>query len=364
MSDKFDISKSVLVGETAEASLIRMSKVLRDQGINPDVTFEFITNEPGVFSGLGEVVQILSKILPEKYKDEVWALNDGDVFEKNEVVMRIKAKFAVLSSFLTALTGIVSSSSGWATGAKKCVDAANGIPIVNFGASQIHPNTVGIMDYSSIQGGAKGCSSIIGAKLTDLTPVGSMNENLVLIFKDVIDAAESLMNNGDAELAELPKIVSIGVLGDEAVEAEEVVANFPGVRGLKIETPTERGGVDGALLREIRERLDQKGFTNTQLSVSGDLTPKSINNIVEVEKEWLADLNRYQSSSTNQEYDQLNQNQSRRIVQAIGINRFIACHSPIDLAAYLKDIDGVPVSKRGKIPGITTNTRINKILFK
>ena len=69
MSDKFDISKSVLVGETAEASLIRTSKVLREQGINPDVTFEFITNEPGVFSGLGEVVQILSKILPEKYKD-------------------------------------------------------------------------------------------------------------------------------------------------------------------------------------------------------------------------------------------------------------------------------------------------------
>ena len=364
MSDKFDISKSVLVGETSEASLIRMGKVLRDQGLNPDVVFEFITNESGVFSGLGEIVQILAKILPEKYKDEVWALNDGDVFEKNEVVLRIKAKFAVLSSFLTALTGIVSSSSGWATGAKKCVDAADGIPIVNFGASQIHPNTVGIMDYSSIQGGAKGCSSVIGAKLTDLTPAGSMNENLVLIFKDVVDAADSLMNIKDTELAELPKIVSIGVLGDEAIEAEEVVANFPGVRGLKVETPLERGGVNAVLLREIRERLDQKGFTNTQLSVSGDLTPRSINSIIEVEKEWLGDLNRLQNSSSNQEYDQINQNLNRRIVQAIGINRFIACHSPVDISAYLKDIDGVPVSKRGKVPGITANTRISKILFK
>ena len=337
MSDKFDISKSVLVGETSEASLIRMGKNLRDQGLNPDVTFEFITNEAGVFSGLGEITQILSKILPEKYKNEVWALNDGDVFEKNEVLLRVKAKFAVLSSFLTALTGILSSSSGWATGAKKCVDAADGIPIVNFGASQIHPNTVGIMDYSSIQGGAKGCSSIIGAKLTDLTPVGSMNENLVLIFKDVIDAADSIMNNGDAELSELPKIVSIGILGDEALEAEEIVANFPGVRGLKVETPSERGGINGALLREIRERLDQKGFTNTQLSVSGDLTPKSINSIIEIEKEWLVDLNRSSNSNNNQEYDEVNQNLNRRIVQAIGINRVIACHSPIDIYAYLKE---------------------------
>ena len=361
MSDKFDISKSVLVGETSEASLIRMGTILRDKGMNPDVCFEFIANEPGVFSGLGEIVQLLSRILPEKYKDEIWALNDGDVFEKNEVVLRVRAKFAILSSFLTALTGILSSSSGWATGAKKCVDAADGIPIVNFGANQIHPNTVGIMDYSSIQGGAKGCSSVIGAKLTDLTPVGSMNENLVLIFKDVVDAAEALMNNGETEL---PKIVSIGVLGDEAVEAEEIVSNFPGVRGLKIETPDERGGIEGSLLREIRERLDQKGFTNTQLSVSGDLTPKSINNIIDIEKEWLSDLNKFQNINSNDETDQVNQNLNRRIVQAIGVNRFIACHPPANISAYLKEIDGVPVSKRGKVPGITANNRLAKILFK
>ena len=34
MSDKFDLNKLVLVGETAEASLRRTSEILRDQGLN------------------------------------------------------------------------------------------------------------------------------------------------------------------------------------------------------------------------------------------------------------------------------------------------------------------------------------------
>ena len=38
MKDKFDLNKLVLVGETTEASLRRTSEILRDQGLNPNVT--------------------------------------------------------------------------------------------------------------------------------------------------------------------------------------------------------------------------------------------------------------------------------------------------------------------------------------
>ena len=144
------------------------------------------------------------------------------------------------------------------------------------------------MDYSSIQGGAKGCSSILGASLSDLTPVGSMNESLVVILGDVVEAAEALVNSGEPEL---PKVVSIGILGDESEEAKKVVENFPSIRGLKIETPDERGGIKGEVLREVRERLDQLGFINTQLSISGDLNPKTILEIIEIEKEWQSETN-------------------------------------------------------------------------
>jgi len=357
MVEKFDIQKLVLVGETSEASLKRTSDILRDQGVNPKVTIEFISKENGVFSGIGEVSQLLSRNLPEAFRDDVWSLNDGDIFQKSEVLLRISSTYAIASSFLTALNGFIASSSGWATGAKKCVDAAEGIPIVNFGASQVHPNVVGVMDYSSIQGGAKGCSSLIGARLSDLTPVGSMNENLVLILNDVVDAAEALVNNLDPEL---PKVVSIGILGDETEEARKVVENFPSIRGLKIETPDERGGRGGIILREVRERLDQLGFSNTQLSISGDFNPDDIREIIEVEKNWQNEtlkLNRIEFDE-----DQPNPN-NRRIVQAIGIDRFIASHKPTKLSPHIKIIDGIPVAKRGQIPGILVSPRLSKLSF-
>ena len=358
MSDKFDLNKLVLVGETAEASLRRTSEILRDQGLNPNVTIEFISKEQGVFSGYGEISQIISRFLPKAFRDEVLCLNDGDIFAKGEVILRVSCTFAVIANYITAINGIISSSSGWATAAKECVDSAEGIPIVNFGAPHVHPNVVGIMDYSSIQGGAKGCSSILGASLADLTPVGSMNESLVVIMGDVVEAAEALVNSGDSEL---PKVVSIGILGDEGEEAKKVVENFPSIRGLKLETPEERGGIKGETLREVRERLDQLGFINTQLSISGDLNPSLIKEIIEVEKEWQSESN---SNYENQNLENMPANNlNRRLVQAIGIDRYIACRKPIKIGSYLKIIDGNPVSKRGQVPGILPGARLNKMSF-
>ena len=46
MKEKFDLNKLVLVGETTEASLRRTSEILRDQGLNPNVTIEFIEAHP------------------------------------------------------------------------------------------------------------------------------------------------------------------------------------------------------------------------------------------------------------------------------------------------------------------------------
>ena len=79
MSDKFDLNKLVLVGETAEASLRRTSEILRDQGLNPNVTIEFISKEQGVFSGYGEISQIISRFLPKAFRDEVLCLNDTNI---------------------------------------------------------------------------------------------------------------------------------------------------------------------------------------------------------------------------------------------------------------------------------------------
>ena len=76
----FEIRRSILVGDTAEAYLQRTLTILRTENINPVVTVEFSPESEGIFSGLAEARSLLSRILPET-GSEVWAVSDGDAVD-------------------------------------------------------------------------------------------------------------------------------------------------------------------------------------------------------------------------------------------------------------------------------------------
>lgn len=46
---------------------------------------------------------------------------------------------------------------------------------------------------------------------------------------------------------------------------------------------------------------------------------------------------------------------------AIGLGSYISGASPIDFSGDLTEIDGKPISKRGRIPGITANPRLKRV---
>jgi len=45
------------------------------------------------------------------------------------------------------------------------------------------------------------------------------------------------------------------------------------LHGIRLDTPSERGGVTPALVNEIRQRLDKEGFRNIKIGVFRRLTP-------------------------------------------------------------------------------------------
>ena len=83
----FEIRRSILVGDTAEAYLQRTLTILRTENINPVVTLEFSPESEGIFSGLAEARSLLGRILPET-GSEVWAVSDGDAVDALEVALR------------------------------------------------------------------------------------------------------------------------------------------------------------------------------------------------------------------------------------------------------------------------------------
>ena len=346
----FEINKSVQVGDTSNADLIRTTNILRDLCQNPIFTTEFSVEQDGIFCGIEESLQLLKNI-SQNPNVEIWTMREGDEILKGDVIMRIKSPYSPFAIYQTAISGILSSCAGWASAARQCIDVSDDIPVVNFGASNIHPNIVGLMDYSSVVGGCSGCSSILGGRMNNQTPVGSMSDSLVLIQGDVIDAASSIINKGDQNI---PVVILVGVLGDEIEEAVRVASEFP-IRGIRIEPPEGRGGLRPELIVELREKLDQIGKEEIDISINCDITPDDIIKLIDAEDIWL------QSKSNLTDIDENEKIKSRRLIQVIGVGRFIASASPFKINTNIKEIDGNFVSKRGVIPGYVQNKRLEKI---
>ena len=133
---------------------------------------------------------LLAKILPE-VGVEVWAIDEGEKMDKDEVVIRIKAPYSSFGLYDTAICGTLSSSSSWSTAANECVEAANGIPVICTGSRYVHPLVSSILDYSSIIGGCLASSTILGSRLSGLTPSGDMPHSLPLLFGDTLKAVQA-----------------------------------------------------------------------------------------------------------------------------------------------------------------------------
>lgn len=330
-SNEFDARAQVLLGDTANVELQRAQTILRSENLNPPVTLELFSDKDGVVCGINESVELLSKILPER-GSEVWALDDGDTIEAEEVVMRVKAPYSSIALYESALTGILSSSTSWATAARECVDMAGDIPVISNGASGIHPNVAPIMDYAAIVGGCVGCSTILGARMSQLTPFGTMPTSLPLIFGDTVAAAKAM----DDHLPQgVPRISIVHVLQDEAIEALNL-ANGLGerLRGIFLNTPIERGGVTLALVNEIRARLDLGSATHVEIFVGGDLAPTAINEFCNADSP----------------------------IAGFVVSKYISEAPQHFFNAELHEVDGKPVARRGRLPGPTPNSKLSLVL--
>ena len=240
-----------------------------------------------------------------------------------EIVLRIRARYRQFGLYETAFLGMLAQSTGWATAARACVEVAAPDPVISFGARHIHPDITDVLDYAAIVGGCVGASTPAGARLAGLAPTGTMPHSLVLIFGDTVEAALAF----DRHVApEVPRIVLVDTFKDEAEEALRV-AHALGDRlyGVRLDTPSERGRVTADLVHEVRARLDQAGFQHVKITVSGGLTPDRI---------------RYFKDAGAP-------------VDSYAVGSYISGATPIDFTGDIKEIDGQPIAKRGRIPGLT-----------
>lgn len=325
----FPLLPEVLTGDTADVYFLRARDSLRFLGRDPSVGMEIFARKHAVLCGVSQVVQMLEAA---GYNEELWAVDDGAAIEPSEAAMVLFAPYSAFGIYETAILGILASSTGWATAAREVIEAAGGVPVISFGARHVHPNVAGIMDYAAIVGGCVGCSTTLGALLTGTAPNGTMPHAYMLIVGDTVEAARTF---DEAMPPDVARIVLIDTFQDETVEAVRVAAAIGStLAGVRLDTPSERGGVTPALAHEVRARLDLAGFELVQIVVSGGMTPDRIR--------------AFQAA--------------RAPVDSYGVGSYISGARGIDFTGDIREIEGRPVAKRGRTPGMQRNPRLKRVL--
>jgi len=132
---------------------------------------------------------------------------------------------------------------------------------------------------------------------------------------------------------EEPRTILVDTYKDEVEESLRLAESLGQVlAGVRLDTPGERGGVTPELVRELRARLDQAGYNHVTIFVSGGLNPERVAALAEAGAD------------------------------AFGVGSYISSAPPIDMTMDLKEVNGQPRAKRGRVPGRTPNPRLVPIL--
>ena len=104
--------------------------------------------------------------------------------------------------------------------------------------------------------------------------------------------------------------------------------------GVRVDTPGERGGVTPELVIELRHKLDLAGHNHVRIFVSSGLTPDRIR--------------RFRERGAP--------------IDGFGVGSYISGAQPIDFTGDIREIEGRPIAKRGRLPGRQENPALKRLL--
>lgn len=318
--------EEILAGLTTDIYFVRTSQLLDEVNlVDTPVVAEVFARRSGVLAGTQEVTNLF-----KDKKVTLWALPEGAEFEPKEVVMRFEGPYREFGMYETVLLGMLASSSGWATAAREAKEAAGDKLVLCFGARHVHPAVAPVMERCAIVGGADGASCILGAKLAGMEPSGTVPHAFFLIVGDTLEGAKIYNKFMPASAL---RLMLVDTFEDEAKESLRLAEGLgKDLDGVRLDTPGERGGVTPDLVREIRYRLDKAGYDYVKIFVSGGLTLEKI--------ALLKDAG----------------------ANAFGVGSYISSAKPIDMTMDIKVVNGKPLAKRGRLPGVLDNPRLVKVL--
>lgn len=317
---EFDIvpPDEIAAGNATDAYFDRTVEALEHAEKNPTVVAEvtasqFPSGDWNVFAGVKDAAQLF-----EGRGVNVDALREGQLFDGGPV-MRIEGPYLEFCRLETTLLGFLSHATGMATAALETRRAAPDSLVLSFGSRHVHPSIGAMLERCALVGGLDGISNVAAGEVLGREAGGTMPHALVICFgRGEQEAAWKAFD--EAVAPDVPRVALCDTYDDEIEESIRAAEALPDLDSVRIDTTGSRRGDFEHILRELRWKLDQRGYDDVGIFASGGIGPDTILEL-------------------------------REVVEGFGVGSYISNADPLDFALDIVEVEGELAAKRGKLDG-------------
>jgi nicotinate phosphoribosyltransferase len=286
-------------GYYSDAYFNSTRQLLLEQGEHPHVLMQVFQKRDGaLLGGIDEAVAVLRECAGSRAADGSWgsawaeldvrALHEGDRIGAREAVMTIEGDYALFAHLETVYLGCMARRTAIMSNVAHTVAAAAGKPIFYFPARHEHWLVQTGDGWAAHVAGAIGVSTDAQASWWGGRGIGTVPHSLIAAYEgDTVRAAELFAERFHQEM----NVTVLVDFDNDSVGAALAVARALGPRlwGVRLDTSEDLvdvslsgrreaglGGVSPELVRVVRSRLDEAGFTGVRIVASGGFDAERI----------------------------------------------------------------------------------------
>lgn len=281
-------------GYYSDKYFVRAREVVLADGHRPRVTMQVFGKSNAFLGGADEAIAIL-KLCAQSWDElEVQALYDGDEIGPWETVMLIEGPYDAFANLETLYLGVLARRTRVGTNTRRVVEAAKPKQVMFFPARHDHWLVQTGDGYAAHIAGAIGVSTDAQASWWGSEGVGTVPHALIAAYGgDTVRASAKFAEHMDDGV----RLITLVDFDNDCVTTSLQIARALGQRlyGVRLDTsetlvdhsivpqmglfkPT---GVNPQLVWNVRRALDQEGFNEVKIVVSGGFTVEKIRHFEE-----------------------------------------------------------------------------------
>ena len=249
-----------------------------DRALEVLADYRFGSGELDYLAEQGTPDDALDYLRDFSFEGEVWAVPDGTLVLGDEPVLEVTAPLPAAQVLETALMNAVQFDTLVATKAARCVLAADGRSVVDFGFRRAHGLDAGIRAARAAWlGGCAATSNVEAGRRFRIPISGTMAHSFVQAFDREVDAYRTFAADHPEGTTLLVDTYEVHAGIDNAIEViRSLGAQDVHVGAIRIDSePLDE------LTRWARERLDTAGLEEVQIFLSGGLDEFAVADLVQ-----------------------------------------------------------------------------------